>query len=362
MQSPSQTLIADLEASLQSGSPDKRLTTLRRVADLLLNEPDRLNDEQLKVFDDVLCHLIKQVEDKALVELSTRLAFAARGPGEVIRQLARHDEIAVAGPVLSGSNTLTTADLADIARSKGQQHLLAISGRDGLEEAVTDVLVERGNRDVMERLAGNATVRFSETGYGTLVKRAENDDLLTEKVALRHDVPNRLLPQLLSRATETVRARLLANAPPQMREEISRVLATISSTVAAQSAKPADLPAVERHVRSLHEQGKLDDAAVLRFAQAGKREELAAALALLSSTPFNTIAELFSGLRNDAVLIPCKAAKLSWPTVEAILRSRITGYALPDQVIELARSDYSKLSLATAQRTLRFLQVRASVA
>jgi uncharacterized protein (DUF2336 family) len=361
MQPPSQTLIAELEASVQSGSSVKRLTTLRRVADLLLSEPDRLDDEQLKLFDDVLCCLIKQVEDMALAELSGRLAAVNRAPQEVIRRLARHDEIAVAGPVLTGSTSLTSPDLADIARTKGQQHLLAISGRDGLEEAVTDVLVERGDREVMVRLAGNTTVRFSEAGYGTLVKRAQNDDLLTETVALRLDVPSRLLPQLLSRATETVRARLLATAPPQMREDISRALATISSAVAAQAATPANPAAVARHVRLLHAQGKLDEAAVLCFAQAGKREELTAALALLASVPFKTIAELLSGLRNDAVLIPCKAAKLGWPTVEAILRSRMSGYAIPDQVLELARNDYGKLSVATAQRALRFMQIRGSV-
>jgi len=32
-----------------------------------------------------------------------------------------------------------------------------------------------------------------------------------------------------------------------------------------------------------------------------------------------------------------------------------------DQILDQARSDYSKLSKATAQRTLRFMQVRDTV-
>jgi hypothetical protein len=73
------------------------------------------------------------------------------------------------------------------------------------------------------------------------------------------------------------------------------------------------------------------------------------------------ISELLTGLRNDAVLLPCKAVDLPWPTVEAILRNRHGNRALSDKVIDLARNDYTRLSVATAQKSLRFLQVRATV-
>jgi uncharacterized protein (DUF2336 family) len=362
MPSQHESLIAELESSVQSSSSDQRLGTLRRVADLFLNDSDRLNDDQVKVFDDVLCHLIKEVESKALVELSGRLAPIEKAPDAVIRQLAHHDEITVAGPVLAESRKLTTAELAEIARTKGQQHLLAISGREGLEEAVTDVLVERGNREVVVRLAVNSTVRFSEAGYGTLVRRAEKDDLLTEKVGLRRDVPPWLQRELLTHATKAVRARLLVVAPPEAREQIAQVLCTISSSVAGEVGKSADLAAAEERVRQMQAQGRLDEMAVLGFASARKHDELAVAIALLCAAPVKTVSELISGLRNDAVLIPCKAAGLAWPTVEAVLRNRLAGYAVTDQVIELARNDYIRLSIATARRTLRFLQVRANAA
>jgi len=364
--SHSESLIAELESSVQNASSDKRLNTLRRVTDLFLDDTDHLNEEQIKVFDDVLCHLMKQVESKALVELSGRLAPIEKAPDEAIRRLAHDDEITVAGPVLAESKRLTTEDLAEIARTKGQGHLLAISGREGLAEEGTDALVERGNRAVVVQLAGNSTVRFSKTGYGTLVKRAEGDDLLAEKVGRRLDVPPKLLEELLFRATEAVRAKLLSTAPPQVREDISRVLATISSSVAKEAtkdaAKAADFSLVAESVRSMHQKGKLDDAAILAFAEGGQCEEVAVALALLCSAPLSTISQLMTGLRNDAVLIPCKAAKLQWPTVEAILRHRLAGRTLPERIIDLARNDFNRLSVATAQRTLRFLQVRTSVA
>jgi len=361
MQPQPESIITELELAVRSGSPEKRISTLRNVTDLFLNDSDHLNDEQIKVFDDVLCLLTNRIEKRALAELSQRLAPIDKAPVEVIRRLAHDDEISVAGPVLAESKRLTTADLSEIARTQSQAHLLAISGRDKLEEAVTDVLVERGNREVVHTLSANSGARFSEAGYGILVKKADGDDDLAEKLGLRLDIPIRLLRDLLSRATEAVRAKLMSLASPAVRDEILRVLATIKGAIAAEATEPNKFAAAEHFVRAMQNEGRLDGAAVLDFVNQGKFDEVTAALALLCSAPIKVIAELLTGLRNDAVLLPCKAVDLPWPTVEAILRNRHGNRALSDQVIDLARNDYTRLSVATAQKSLRFLQVRATV-
>ena len=126
----SASLIGELEVAISAGSAEKRVETLRRVTDLLLGDADRLNDDQIAVFDDVLGRLIERIETRALVELSSRLAPIGNAPIETIRRLAWSDEIAVAGPVLSGSARLTTNDLVGIAAARSQPHLLAISSRE----------------------------------------------------------------------------------------------------------------------------------------------------------------------------------------------------------------------------------------
>jgi uncharacterized protein (DUF2336 family) len=118
------------------------------VTDPLLGGAGRFSDEQIGVFDDVLVHLINKIEAKDLIELSARLAPVDNAPIEAIQRLAGNDAIAIAGPVLVESARLTTADLVEIATTKGQGHLLAISGRPALVETVTDILLERGNREV----------------------------------------------------------------------------------------------------------------------------------------------------------------------------------------------------------------------
>src|ERR1700688_1165277 len=94
-----QSLISELEDAIQSGSKDKRVDSLRRITDLFVSDADRLNDQQIDVFDDVLSHLIKRIEGKALAELSRRLGPINNAPTEIVRRLARDDNIMVAEPI-----------------------------------------------------------------------------------------------------------------------------------------------------------------------------------------------------------------------------------------------------------------------
>ena len=348
------SIIAELEDAVRSGSSDKRVSTLRRVTDLFLHDGERLSEDQIKLFDNVLCHLVTRVENRARVELSARLAPIDYAPVEVIQHLARDDEIAVAGRILATSSRLRTSDLVEIASTKGQDHLLAISGRTNLPEAVTDVIVDRGERKVIRRLANNASARFSDTGYSKIVARSEADAELIEILGLRVDLPLKFLRDLLKRATDAVRDRLMALAPPELREEISRVLKAISAA-ALENAR--DFSRAETLVKRLNDANELNDDAIIRFAETKQFDEVAASLALLGSGPTEMMARLLEGPRSDLILIPCKSGSLSWIAVESILCNRPSKQNIGEATLRVAAKDYGKLSLETAQRTLRFWQV-----
>jgi uncharacterized protein (DUF2336 family) len=349
------SLIDELESAVRTGSPENRVTTLRRVTDLFLQDANRFNDEQIRVFDDVLCHLAARIEHTALAELGQRLAPVDAAPIGVIKQLAGHDHIEVAAPVLTGSRRLSTADLVEIAQSKSQAHLSAISRRATLEPALTDVLLDRGDGKVVSNLAGNAGAHFSDAGFGKLVERADQDDTLQTIVGLRKDLPGNLLRELLRRATEAVRAKILALVPPERRQQVEEVIAKITKSFGKKSEH--NYSHAQVHVDQLAAAGQLDEPALLRFIQHGRRDELIVALARLSHAPIKIVAELLDGARNDAILVPCKAANLAWPTVEGILRDRVAKQPAADKIIEAARSDFARLTVGTAQRTLRFMSV-----
>jgi uncharacterized protein (DUF2336 family) len=353
------SLIDELESAVRTGSPENRVNTLRRVTDLFLHDANRLTDSQIEVFDDVLCLLAERIEKTALAELSNRLAPVDTSPIRVIKQLAQDDDIAVATPVLAGSRRLTTADLVSIAKIKSQAHLLAISERATLEPTLTDVLLVRGDQKVVSSLAKNAGAHFSEAGYNRLVERAEGDDDLSTIVGLRKDLPSNLLQDLLRRATDAVLTRILSLVPPERRKEIELVVTKIGKTIAQSTER--DYSNAERNIAALASSGALDEATLLRFVQKRQQDELIVALARLSSIPVSTIAQLLNGHRNDAVLLPCKAAGLSWTAVEFILHDRLAGQSAIAEIIEIARKDYAKLTSTTAQRALRFMSIRGTV-
>ena len=358
MPNSERSLFDDLEDALRNGAPDKRVDMLRRVTDLFLSDADRLNDQQIGVFDEVLVQLINKIEAKTLAEISARLAPVENAPLDVTLRLARHEAIAVAGPVLSNSTRLSTNDLVDIARTRGQDHLLAISERRHIETDVTDVLLDRGNRAVVHKVAGNSGAKLSETGFATLLQGRRG-----RREAGREDRPaarpaGTALRELLMRATEAVRSKLLSRSPPELQDEIRLALKKAAETVDRESTVPRDFRAARAFVELLKKNNELDEETLLGFARAGKYEEMVVAISLLSSSSLEIIKPLMQSPREDGLLIPCKVAGLDWSTVSAVLDAKLPLNAKPKTDRERLKSDFAKLSKPNAERLLRFWQVR----
>src|SRR3954471_9081559 len=171
-------LLDELQTTLAHGPVARRVETLRRVTDLFLNGAVDYSDEQVALFDDVFHCLLRHIEASAKALLANRLAPVDSAPPMTMRALAFDDLIEVAAPVLAQSQRLDDEALIETARNKSQAHLMAISTRKSLSGAVTDVLILRGNDDVVQNTVNNPGAQFTERGYGRLVARAEGDDNL----------------------------------------------------------------------------------------------------------------------------------------------------------------------------------------
>lgn len=349
------SLLPELEQVVQHGSAEKRAETLRRVTSLFLDGATAFNDEHVALFDDVIGCLIDEIEAKALAELARRIAPVANAPRGVVTTLAKSDDIEVAGPVIKAGK-LSDPDLMYIAETKSQAHLLALSARMGVSEALSEVLVARGDREVARSIATNHNAQLSEGAFSTLVKRAEQDGVLAERVGMRTDIPPRLFRQLLIQASDVVQKRLLARAKPETQAEIRKVLAKVTDEVAAKAA-PRNYTAALAAVRALHKERKLTEADIVEYAEAGKYEETIAALATVCAVPVEVVDRLVNGERVDPVLILARSAAFGWPTVRAIIKAR-PGAKPSGQTIDAAHENFERLTAATAQRVVRFWQVR----
>ena len=213
-------------------------------------------------------------------------------------------------------------------------------------------------------LADNSGARFSARGFETLVRHAEGNAPLAERLGLRLDVPLRLFRELLSHATEAVRARLLEAAAPESRRHIQGVLAAITEDAhhEAQRRTEHDHAAAQTSVAALRAEGRLNDTAVFDFVSQGRYAHVVAALASLCGAPAQLVEELLQNKYREAILIACKAAELEWPTVRGILSYRTVSGKMSEPDVDSARTEFLRLSPSGAQRVLRFWQVRHAVA
>jgi len=257
---------------------------------------------------------------------------------------------------------LTTADLVGIAKTQSQGHLLAISERSQIATAVSDVLLDRGDDAVVLSVAGNSGAKLSDNGFDLLLKAAESDDRLAETTGLRLDLPLSVLKQLLARASEAVRSRLLARTPAEFQEQMRQALSAATEAVHRESSKPRDFRRAKLSVALLRAEGELHEGTLCEFARSRKYEEMTVALSLLSSTSLEIIKPLLNSPIDDGLLIPCKVADCKWETVSAILATKLPPGSAPKMGHEILKSEFAKLSKTNAERLLRFWQVREASA
>ena len=270
------SVIDEVEATISSGSAEKRLETIKRVTDLFVSSAGSFNHEQIDLFGDLLERLIKTIEIRAIADVSARIALAemsiqlapvGQAPSSIIRRLAMNDEITIAGPVLTESARLSTEDLVEIAETKSEQHLLAISGRWWLKEVITDALLARRYPTVSRRIVSNPGARVSAAGFAIVVAQAESDPELDIETGIRVDLPSTLRRQLLLNATEAVRSRLLSRAPPHIFEEIRNAIATVAAGADREMSNVRDFTAARRLVARLKTSGELSEATLFGFAK-----------------------------------------------------------------------------------------------
>jgi uncharacterized protein (DUF2336 family) len=359
-----ENLLDELQSTLAHGTVARRVETLRRVTDLFINGAVDYSDEQIGLFDDVFQCLIDQIEISARSLLANRLAPVDTAPPRTIRALAFDDVIEVAGPVLSQSCRLDDKTLIENARSKSQAHLMAISTRKTLSGAVTDVLVQRGNDEVIHSTVNNPGAEFTERGFTRLVTRAGDDEELATCIGMRPSIPRHLYLKLLAKASDTVRQRLEA-ANPQLATQVPT--AVKEATRRARSAKSAvteDTEIAHALVKSLYEDGRLDELQLASFAEAGKFDEANASVAALANVPVAIAENMMIETRAEGVMILAKVAGLSWSTVKTIIhmRDQLSG-SEPADIIS-CKDTYERLRPSTAQQVLRFhrMQQTAPVA
>ena len=324
------TALAELEDKFRTFDPQKRQETLRALTDLFLVSAPQLDEAGVEVFDNVFDVALEKQNVAALTDISVRMAPVPNAPRRLVTRLAHDSEIAVAGPVLAQSPRLGEGDLCEIARSKGNAHLLAISTRRNLTSPITDILIDRGDNEVARTVAANETATLSDSGVSRLIERAKDDETVGVGLYARRDL-----------------------GPDAIRAQLDRAEARTQDA----NARIAE---AQRLALTLKQAGELTEQRVSAFAADEKYEEMLAAISLMSKLKYQTLENMMHGQRLGGLTLVCKSLGFSMITMNAFWKLSMSRNRTAQQDVQGARRDFLAVSKEMAERVVRFWLVRQS--
>jgi uncharacterized protein (DUF2336 family) len=318
----------------------------------------RYSTQQIEMFDEIFKTFVSVIELKVRARLASHLATNSDAPEALIQAFAFDDDIAVAGPVLKQSTSLSESRLLIVCATKSQSHLYAIAQRQSISELVTDILIERGERDVVHAVAKNSGARISDSGFNGLVSRATDDAELALHVGSRRDIPRHHLVILLETASAEVCEKIIA-VNSQLVEAVKGAVTEVVDEIGLEIRNLSpDHAKAKRKVRRLKYWRELGEGKVHAAARAQDFEQAALALSILARCPIEVAERAVLDENPGAVQVVAKAAGCSWATAKSLLLMRTAGRRLSKSDLDQARENFERLDTQTAQRVLEFQKLR----
>ncbi len=349
--------LPDLIAMAADGSSENRRKLLRELTESFFGAPTRSAAED-SLYDAVLVSLTTDMETAVRAELAARFADVADAPRGLIRRLA-NDEAAVAGAVLRASPILTDEDLLSVVRTHGQEHLRAVSIRPTVSEAVSDIIVERGDDVTLGTLLRNDGAQLSRAASETAVERAKVNPALHEATVTRSALPADLLNEMYFVVEARLRQQILeqnARMDPALLE--SALAAGRTRVASSDGALPADYSESLAYVEELKAAGQLTPQMLARFLRSGGQTSFLIALSQLADIDFHTASQIVQRRDLDALAVVCRSADLDRALflTYAVVLLNDDGDAM-GKAHAYARM-YAELTIEASQRTLRFWRMR----
>lgn len=351
--------IHDLIALASETDSARRRDLLRGVTDLFFAGGAH-GPTELALFDDVLGQLAGEMEAAVRAELASRMALGSGAPPGLMRSLAR-DEIEVARPVLQHSWALSDADLLQVARTHGQDHLRAISQRHSVPALVSEAIVERGDDQTLGVLLRNEGAELSREAHEQVVDRAAANPALHEAVVTRKSLPVDLLNEMYFVVEAQLRDRILARNATINPADLDAALSAGRKRVAVgDGALPADYAEAEAAVRAMKAKGEISPRTLAAMLRNRETTRFLVALGVLADIDFHTARLILERKELDALAIVCKAADFDrslFLTFTVLILDRA------DDAMARAKAHgdlYSALPRDAALRTIRFWRMRRS--
>jgi hypothetical protein len=351
--SPSHVALgADLTALAGEATSEKRLELLRRITDAFVEHGDHATAAEQYLFNEVVSKLLEKVSPERRSIASEKLASMAKLPDALASKLAGDADIAVARPIIRDYGPLPERILLDVSRNGSQEHLDAIAGRTVVTPPVSDIVVARGDRGTIRKLAANRGAQFSDAGMQRLIDKSAGDGDLQAVIVERPDLSLGAIGRLLPLISDELASRLRDVAVNVDEKVVERHVAEWAAERHKNSSR------TDAYIDGIRA-GDLKPNDVIGELVAGKRLLDAATVlgALLELERFYTFNLMTEGKIHSALLL-LRSIDLSWKVADAFIKLRIAKAGLYDYETPPTQGDYEAIDIAAAQRVIRFMKVR----
>ncbi len=326
-------------------SSEGRRKLLNALTDLFLLDPEpapEAKDDYAAIARKTLSGL--DGDDRA--DYAGRVAAEPSLPHSLANELAKDEDLRVATMLLRLSPVLTDEDLAAIAMTQSQTHLVAIAKRLSLSEAVTDVLVTRGDQDVLRTVSGNEGARFSDSGLDTLMERGGHDLQIVGNMSAR-----------LTRLPASQAKRVLAIA--------QRVVVSMHGKEGAADDSEALIKRAQKRRREvkfllvdIRDRLRTVDSVVAQLAEENRSADLAHIISTLCDIPAEHSLRALMQIDASAFGAACRSVGVDVTGYSAVLKLRTEKLGLPLSRVEHDLESSLALTPEQAERAIRFLKMR----
>ena len=350
-------MLNDLLALAQDSTPEKRHQLVEHVTELFVNGADSYQTEEITLFNTVLERMLPTMEAEQKKTISEQLAPIDTTSHKVALTLAK-DEIGIARPMLTSSNSLKSDDILRLAKTMGQGHLLAISKRPQLESKVTDVLLERGESPVKQSVAANSGAEMSNWGTRLLVKLAESDSKIRDAMMERADI------------TESDYDKLIGQMPAQQQEQVRKLKEQneeIVQDLFHKASKAVTSSKLERRATRIDAKGALKEIragqrslgkAVTQMALSNNLLDICFLLSEMSGLEQKYITNVMVRYDATGIAVLCRALAFEDNDYLALSRARAAHNKQPAVTADKWLDDYQALTSKDARRLLSFMKIR----
>jgi uncharacterized protein (DUF2336 family) len=353
-------MLSNLVDLAREGSSEKRRELLGEISNLFADGAEAHNDRETLLFGEVLTKLLDQVPIDDRVIVSNRVASLEQTPRQLALKLA-NDEAIVAAPVLQHSPVLTDEDLVALASNQSQEHLVAISQRARLSEIITDVLIDRGNSQVLNTVTRNLGASFSEGGFEALVEKAKADRGLTDALSYRPDIPTKVADKILAILSPVARQRLeflLAQGREKLDEVFDEARKQMDSSKVDNRRARLETKVFVADIREGRR--KLDDV-IDELCLKKRLLDIAFVLSEVASVPEPHVNNVLHKVNAMGIAVVCRSVDIGETTYDRLMRLRCERLKLNTAQVAPMVREYMAIDRPSAERALRFHKVRTAV-